>query len=61
MKNHASVMGEACTWSIKRCYMEELEKMKNHASVMGEALYVEYKEMLRGGVGEDEESCASHG
>ena len=35
--------------------------MKNHASVMGEALYVEYKEMSHGGVGEDEESCARHG
>ena len=43
-----------CTWSINRGYMEELEKMKNHVLVMGEALYVEYKEMLHGGVGEDE-------
>ena len=35
--------------------------MKNHVLVMGEALYVEYKERLHGGVGEDEESCVSHG
>ena len=49
------------TWCIARGYMEELEKMKNHAPVMGEALYVEYKEWLHGRVGEDKESCASHG
>ena len=41
--------------------MKELEKMNNHAPVMGEALYVEYKERLHGGVGEDEESSASDG
>ena len=35
--------------------------MKNHASVMGEALHVDYKERLHRGVGEDEESCTSHG
>ena len=52
---------ESLTWSIKRGYMEELEKMKNHAPVMSEALYVEYKKRLHGGVGEDEESYASHG
>ena len=35
--------------------------MKNHAPVMGEALYVEYKEKLYGGVGEEEESSVSQG
>ena len=50
-----------CTWSIKRGYTEELENLKNHAPVMGEALHVEYKKRLHGGVGEDEESCTSHG
>ena len=35
--------------------------MKNHAPVMGEPLYVDFKEKLHGGVGEDEESCVSHG
>ena len=35
--------------------------MKNQAPVMGEVLYVEYKKRLHGGVGDNEESCVSHG